>query len=138
MEQPETQPGHVVRGFHQYCSFGKFASARKTFYDLANDGEFKYLLYCNEVCSNRRRSSWFSISDTCRPHIQAALRTKEMGGVWERKEKESLVPGIFEVWYETDTDLKGPTIMYQKCKACGQKKNQSTVQRGICDKCAKK
>jgi hypothetical protein len=135
---PQIGEETVVRGYHQYCSFGKNAKTQKTYYDLANEGDWKYLMWCEKVCSSKKKSGWFTIDESCHPHITTALRSKENPGTWTKQERESVAPGIYEVWYETDTGIIGPVILYQKCKACGHKKNQTTIQRGICDKCAKK
>lgn len=139
MAQPENLQSPKVCGFHQYINFGKFKG--QTFYDLANQDEYKYLIWCSNTFQNKRKGeNWFSIAPSCKAHIEAALRTKyDVGkGKWEKKMDEQK-DGLINVYYETQTGLQGPGITYMECMLCKKKKNKEMfpvdmVYR-ICTKC---
>lgn len=120
-------------GFYQYCSFGKHKGC--TFYDIANKGDYKYL----EWCLKSFDSDGFKINATCKPHIEAALKTKGNAAQWERKDNKVQNYDQCSVWYEAILDqniIQGPYILMEKCLACKKFKNATMYKAEyICDTC---
>ena len=143
-EEPK-KPVDIVRGFHQYINFGKHKG--KTFYDVANEQDWKYLMWCDRAAgsiTNQKpldNGSIFRIDESCRCHIHAALRSKNQGGIWvEHDKKSSTEEDTDLVFYMTDTGLAGPEIKYRRCSMCRRRKNAAVVHKKgpntrLCDMC---
>lgn len=151
MAQPEISETTPLKpfqgGYYQYINFGKHSG--KTFYDLANEQEFKYLQWCNLQAKNKLKKkkdgpSTFQINPNCIPHIQAALRTQHNPGTWVKEIMPLDIRNHYIVQYKTDTGILGPSIKYIECVQCKQKKNKENSQEinprlnlFLCSKCSK-
>lgn len=131
-------------GFQQYINFGKHKG--KTYYDVANAGDYLYLKWClksNETSVKDPRS--FFISDTCMPHIRSALLTENVNNTpWTKQISEEDNNGRCICVY-TSKDLKdesksyeGPDIEMKRCPKCNMIKTYLLFDLGnhnLCRKC---
>lgn len=148
------QPGdtevkqETAYGSEHWITFGKYKN--QSVYDIANHGDFKYLEWLLKSTkpkhysygANKNEKS-FLVHISCKPHIEAALRTKVCPGVWSRKEKGAFVPYDEQsICYETEEGLRGPLIKLKCCQECGKWRTQDGLlqvgKRRICFKCSKK
>lgn len=121
-------------GNQQYINFGKYKS--KTFYDVANLKDFKYLKWCINMSKlNKNKPGEFKLNPTCIQHCGAALLTENTPGEWmfqkEQKEQNARAE------YLTPEGLCGPRMTYSNCTRCGESRNTETMKNNICYKCNK-
>lgn len=129
-------------GFHQYLNFGKFKpphGQRRTYYDLANMGEYGYLKWCLAQFDAKRPK--IKIRSTCLHHIAASLQNENGQGPWVKK---NVVEGnrafmLYTAFNQAGKEVMGPKIEIRYCKACDQSKcsYMFTQQDQICDTCIK-
>ncbi len=110
-----------IRGYHQFINFGKFKG--KTYYDLANENEWKYLIWCNNSFNDK--NAWFKIDPSCKIHIETALRTRFNKGTWTKGSfiQDPSNSSKYTFQWTTENGLTSPTMVYLKCDLCAKKKN---------------
>lgn len=116
-------------GYYQWCNFGKHKG--KSYYDIANTGDFKYL-------------SWLARSDklneTCLEHVMCALKSESSQGKWEKQQKidDDNKDNDILIYYSDGTN-NGPFIICHKCLICQRNKNKKCFSKNmeICDTCIK-
>lgn len=129
-------------GFQQYLNFGKHKG--KTYYDIANAGDYKYLNWCssNDYLNAKDPRSFF-ISDTCLPHINAAMRTQSIKSTpWtkvfsEPDENGKIILNFTAMNEETQEQISSPDIEMKKCLGCGMVKSYILFNLGNHDLCRK-
>lgn len=132
-------------GFYQWCNFGKWKGY--TFYDIANEHDFKYLKWIVYTQQNPKidpkTGKTFRMSTESMQHIHCALRTEVDGGTWKQEYKPVFMRNNVEdhdsslLVYTTEKGLVSPTILYQKCIQCQIFKNNQMFKscNGICTTC---
>jgi len=132
-------------GFYQWCNFGKWKGY--TFYDIANEQDFKYLKWIIYTQQNPKidpkTGKTFRMSSESMQHIHCALRTEVDGGIWKQQYKPVFMRNNVEdhnsslLVYTTEKGLVSPTILYQKCIQCQIFKNNQMFKscNGICTTC---
>lgn len=130
-------------GYQQYINFGKHKG--KTYYDVANAGDYKYLKWClqsNQASVKDPRS--FFISDTCMPHIRSSLLTENLNVTpWTKQISQENNDGRCICVY-TAEDLKdqdktysSPEIEMKRCAGCNIIKSYLLFDLGNHDMCRK-
>jgi hypothetical protein len=129
-------------GFHQYLNFGKFKppkGERRTWYDLANMGEFNYLRWLLKQKTARRPK--IQIRQDCFPHIEAALQSENGQSPWT---KTNIVEGkraflMYTAFNTAGHPIQSPRIEVKHCKGCDMTKCEYmfTQDESICDTCLK-
>lgn len=130
-------------GFQQYINFGKHKG--KTYYDVANSGDYQYLKWClksNQASAKDPRS--FFISDTCMPHIRSSLLTENVAITpWTKQVSEEDHDGRCICVYtaqdmkEEDKTFQGPDIEMKRCPRCKTIKTYLLFDLGDHDMCRK-
>lgn len=128
LNKVETDTGF---GCCDYFGCGKYKALQfPTVYEIANQGDFKYLSWiinCNafNAKKERRGESVFKIHPTVIPHAQAAMRIAGTDKKWEHTfTKDENDPTIWRKQYRTtDGSLEGPIILYRTCSLCQKRKN---------------
>lgn len=130
-------------GFQQYINFGKHKG--KTYYDVANAGDYKYLKWClqsGQAAVKDPRS--FFISDTCMPHIRSALLTENLNVTpWTKQISQENNDGRCICVYtaqdmkEPDSSYSSPDIEMKRCPNCNIIKTYLLFDLGNHDKCRK-
>src|SRR5690348_1094413 len=96
-------------GNQQYITFGKSYKG-KTFYDVANSGDFKYLKWCiNETKRNMNKANTFKLSASALRHCGSALLLEQTPGEWR------FVNNNNHCEYTTDQGLRSPMMIYEEC-----------------------
>lgn len=125
-------------GNEQFINFGKHKG--KTFYDVANDGDFSYLSWL-------KRPGGIKLRPSCYPHLNASLQLKkarmdanDQTLIWARQVSERDENGKSIVYFEYKTkneQIKSPSIFLQLCKLCNVSRSKECFNRApdICDKC---
>lgn len=135
-------PPDFELGFHQYLNFGKFKppkGQRRTYYDLANMGEYGYLKWCLKQCTLKRPQ--IRIRKECHPHIEAALQNENGQSLWTPKnisEGRTLFK-VYTAFNQAGQEVSGPRIEYRLCRVCNQVRGfyMFTQETIICDTCLK-
>jgi len=132
-------------GWNQYINFGKHKG--KTYYDLSNIGDYKYLDWClRNDAIHAKNPTDFYISDTCIDHIRACLSVDGYKTTpWTKEFSEPDENGKIILRYVcrdidpmVDKTFTGPPIEMKKCPNCNQIKTFSlfNVEDGVyCRKC---
>lgn len=129
-------------GFQQYINFGKHKG--KTYYDVANAGDYKYLKWCYKSGKDSVKDSRsFFISDTCMPHIFSALSSENINITpWTKQISEEDDHGRCLCFYTaqdvtTHKEYQGPEIQMQRCSLCNMIKSLGVFQdeQNVCKKC---
>ena len=110
-------------GFYQWCSGKKYKG--KTFYDIANEGDFGYLKWILKPKKPFKDGQVYKLHPTCTDHVQAALTTEGSNAKWEKKTEEQFQ--IKYTWYEANEGndhFKGPVIVMWYCTNCSKHKNK--------------
>lgn len=115
-------------GYYQWCNFGKWKGY--SFYDIANEKDYKYLKWIIYTQQNPKTNTGdFRISYESMQHIHCALRSEIDGGTWKQEYKPVYgVNGVEDLntsllIYTTETGLTSPSILYKKCINCENYKN---------------
>lgn len=130
-------------GWNQYINFGKHKG--KTYYDLSNEGDYKYLSWClrNDINSAKDPTSFY-IADSCIPHIRAALNVEGIKKTnWVKEYTEPDENGKISLHYvcldqDRNQNIKSPEIEMKLCPKCGLPKTASLFNQGegiYCSKC---
>lgn len=116
-------------GYYQYCNFGK-KHKNVTYYDIANKGDYAYLRWCinyNPVDKKTGQRSQFYISDTCFPHIRAAMGNEKSKVPWNKIYSEPDAEGKMVMKYvsqnENGEEIAGPDIEMKYCIGCSKIKS---------------
>ena len=129
-------------GFHQYLNFGKFKPPKgesRTFYDLANMGEYQYLKWLLSQRTSKRAKT--KVRDNCFPHIEAALQNENGQSKWEKRtivENERLYT-IYVALNQGGYEVESPKIEMRQCKGCQRIKGAYVFTKNslVCDVCFK-
>jgi len=130
-------------GYSQYINFGKHKG--KTWYEVANAGDYGYLKWClrNDLRSAPDPQSFF-ISDTCLPHIRTALLTETNDATpWSEEYSDPNPQGRVSLKYvacstkDPNKWFESEPIEMKRCRGCNQLKTLNTFEshQVYCRKC---
>lgn len=133
----------IARGYgcNEFVNFGKHKN--KTWYDIANAGDYKYLKWCLNYNPNDKRNAngqfkSFFIDDSCFPHISAALQNEKSRSPWVQTFSEPNEEGRCLMKYTSMDDysvIEGPDIEMKKCPSCNYTKSYLLFNLGNHDLC---
>lgn len=128
-------------GFHQYINFGK-KHKKKTYYDVATEGDFNYLRWCLSYDPHHTKNKKFAsfyISEQCFPHIKAALQTEKSKHPWFPVYSPADQEGNLTMHYTSQDEqgqpINGPDIDMKFCLSCNKIKNYFLFELGNHDIC---
>lgn len=127
-------------GFNQYINFGKYKG--QTFYDVANSGDFKYLIWLINTTkyanADTKGGNRFKLNNKALSHCERSLRTKTDPGTWEKTVDDMPMKKDHQlVYYRTNSGLHSPSIEYTKCRDCQKYRHDEHFnnQPYNCNKC---
>lgn len=130
-EPEEPEEPKIILGYHDQANFGKYKG--KSFYDIANDGDFRYLKWL--LSMNK-----FILNPNCRPHVLTALLTEGTNAKWTKEEdvSENIKKHQWTVKLGEEQTVS-PTITKMQCLDCNYFKNVEVVNTDtkICNACNK-
>jgi len=128
-------------GYHQYCNFGQ-KHKNLSYYDIANKCDYAYLRWClnyDPIDKKTGQRKQFFISDTCFPHIRAALGNEKSKVPWNKIYSEPDPEGKMVMKYvskdENDQEISGPDIEMKFCIGCSKIKSYLLFTEGNHDLC---
>lgn len=139
------QPGKSIKGFgsFQNINYGK-EWKNKTYYDVANAGNYGYLRWCLRNTMERAPDpERFFIADSCLPHIHTALLRENIKATpWMESYTEPDDTGKMILNYkchdeDKHEDIKSPDIEMKRCPSCKKILNYFCFSAGDHEKCKK-
>lgn len=129
-------------GFHQYLNFGKFKPPQgefRTYYDVANMGEYQYLKWLLSQRTAKRPK--IKIRAHCFPHIEAAIQNENGQSKWEGRTitENGRAFKVYTALNEGGHHVEGPRIEMRHCKGCDKVKGAYVFTNftNLCDVCGK-